>query len=92
MSDETDKKEETTTPKTEEEPKKKEEVEHEESTATFEPVVSTQNSGEAMGEKKTKKTCVRVTLWAFVCLWPSINGSIRGIYRDMDVIFAYLNS
>ena len=55
MSDETDKKEETTTPKTEEEPKKKEEVEHEESTATFEPVVSTQNSGEAMGEKKTKK-------------------------------------
>lgn len=49
MSDETDKKEETTTPKTEEEPKKEEEVEHEESTATFEPVVSTQNLGESDG-------------------------------------------
>lgn len=49
MSDETDKKEVTTTPKTEEEPKKEEEVEHEESTATFEPVVSTQNLGESDG-------------------------------------------
>lgn len=59
MSDETDKKEETTTPKTEEEPKKKEEVEHEESTATFEPVVSTQNNmGRAMGEKNKKLLCV----------------------------------
>jgi predicted RND superfamily exporter protein len=57
MSDETDKKEETTTPKTEEEPKKEEEVEHEESTATFEPVVSTQNFGRAMGEK-IKNVCV----------------------------------
>ena len=64
MSDETDKKEETTAPKTEEEPKKEEEVEHEESTATFEPVVSAQN-GERW-EEKIKNLCV--ILWAFVCL------------------------
>lgn len=57
MSDETDKKEETTTPKTEEEPKKEEEVEHEESTATFEPVVSYTKYGESMGGK-IKNLCV----------------------------------